>query len=378
MDDLTMGPNAGPNADELAALAESMADVLAAESDRRKVHGFIDGKNQLEAQLWERAKELGWFAVGLPESAGGMGLGVRGLAVLHRELGRQAAPGAFISTLSAAQALAEFSDAAKVVSRLAEGQVAVCVPATPTEPGKGLTLSGGKVSGSASELLGTPSAGLALVAVQDGSNTAWALIEVDGKSAKLSERKLWDLTRHFCTLECTGVTPALLVKGADAAKLGRTLATHMGLAVCFDSIGAADSILNQTMDYMKGRTQFDKIIASFQALKHRVARLKVELELARHASSQALQAVETGTPDCQAIVALSKVTVSEAFAAIAGDCVQLHGGVGHTWEFDCHIFLKRSRLNEALVGQNDKELDWMAERMAEATRAGRSVLELPL
>jgi len=377
MDDLTVGPDA----DELAALRDSVADLLATECDRRKLHDFVDGRHDLEALIWGRARELGWLAVGLPAEQGGMGLGLRGLAVLHRELGRQLAPGAFVSTLAAAQALSEcgISAMAPFLTRVAEGDVAICVPATPMQDGGGgIHYANGKLSGNASELLGTPGAGFVLAPVTTGKDRAWALIEVDGKAAKLVSHALWDPTRRFCSLDCTGATPAGVIEGVAAAKLQEALSMHMALGLCFDSVGGADSILNQTIDYMKGRVQFDKVIASFQALKHRVARLKIEWELARYAALQALQAAEIGGPDSAAVVALSKATVGEAYAAIAGDCVQLHGGVGHTWDFDCHLFLKRARLNEALVGSNDSQLDWAAARFAEATQAGRSVLELPL
>jgi alkylation response protein AidB-like acyl-CoA dehydrogenase len=365
----------GPNADELSALGDSIADVLGAECDRRKLHAFVDGKHDLEAVLNERARELGWFAIGLAEEQGGLGLGPRGLAVLHRELGRHCAPGAFISTLSAAQALADAKAGGQYLERIAAGDLAVCVPAAPVQAGKAFALEKGKVSGRMTEVLGSAKAGLALIPVTEGSRTAWALVDL-GANARLAQRKTWDATRALFDLECQGAA-AEAVAG-DAAALANTLAMHMGLAVAFDCVGASDGIFNQTLDYMKGRVQFEKSIASFQGLKHRASRLKIEAELARHAAAQALRAVELGETDRQTIVALSKATVTESFAFIAADCVQLHGGVGHTWEFDCHLFLKRARLNEALVGSNDQQLDWAEAQMAEAARAGRSVLELPL
>ena len=374
MDDLTA---------DLAALGESIADVLATESESRKVHAFIDGKNQLDATIWNQAKELGWLAVGLPEDFGGLGMGVQGLAVLHRELGRRVTPGAFVSTLSAAQTLVDCAEKAvqeKYLPRVASGDLSIGIPSASLQAGPGtLAVSGGKVSGKMTEVLSAANAGLVLVPVKNGAAEAWALIEIDGKAAKLTAHKLWDQTRSFCTLECNGATVVHLVADAKQASAWRArLGMHQSLAVIADSMGGSESILNLTIEYMKTRVQFEKPIASFQALKHRVARLKIESELARHVAAQALQSVATNEPDCAAWASMSKVTVSDAYCLIAADCVQLHGGVGHTWEFDCHLYLKRSRLNQAMVENNALQLDRVNDAFAAAMRAGRSVLELPI
>lgn len=368
---------------DLAALGESIADVLATESESRKVHAFIDGKNELDTTIWNQARELGWLAVGLPEDFGGLGMGVQGLAVLHRELGRRVTPGAFVSTLSAAQTLVDCADKAvqeKVLPRVASGDLSIGIPSASLQAGPGtLAVSGGKVSGKMTEVLSAATAGLVLVPVKNGAAEAWALIDIDGKASKLTAHKLWDQTRSFCTLECNGATVAHLVADAKQASAWRArLGMHQSLAMIADSVGGAESILNLTMEYMKTRVQFEKPIASFQALKHRVARLKVESELARHVAAQALHSAAVNEPDCAAWASMSKVTVSDAYCLIAADCVQLHGGVGHTWEFDCHLYLKRSRLNQAMVENNALQLDRVNAAFAAAMRAGRSVLELPI
>ena len=368
---------------DLAALGESIADVLTSESESRKVHAFIDGKNDLDAAIWRQATELGWLAVGLPEDVGGLGMGVQGLAVLHRELGRRVTPGAFISTLSAAQTLVDCADKSvqeKYLPLVASGKLSIGIPSASLQAGPGsLVVSGGKVSGKMTEVLSAANAGLVLVPVKNGAGEAWALIEIDGKAARLTAHTLWDQTRSFCTLECTGAAVAHLVADAKQAAAWRArLGVHQSLAVIADSMGGAESILNLTLDYMKQRVQFERPIASFQALKHRAARLKIESELARHVAAQALQSVAANDADCAAWASMSKVTVSDAYCLIAADCVQLHGGVGHTWEFDCHISLKRSRLNQSMVENNAQQLDRVAGAFAAATSEGRSVLELPI
>ena len=133
----------------------------------------------------------------------------------------------------------------------------------------------------------------------------------------------------------------------------------------------------QTIDYLKGRTQFDRVLASFQALKHRAANLAAEVEVSRHLNDQALDATARRDPDAGLWIQLAKATASETYAWVTQDCLQLHGGVGFTWEFDCHLFLKRARLNQALAGDNRTNMDAAESALAQSVRAGRSAVEIP-
>ena len=122
---------------DLAALREGIARVLESEADRLQLHAHLDGKVRLDRLLWEKAAELGWLAVGLPEQHGGLGFGPRGLEILFQELGRQAAPGAFIATLSAAQALADVADEpvlSEWLPRIVQGECQLAVPAQIGRP----------------------------------------------------------------------------------------------------------------------------------------------------------------------------------------------------------------------------------------------------
>src|SRR4051812_17204710 len=157
---------------DLAALRDSIVAVLAEECDSLKVHAFIDGKNQLDQTLWQQAAELGWLAVALPEEFGGLNMGVRGLDVLHAELGRHMAPGPFIATLSAAHALAAAGDDATRqtwLPRIAAGKVSLAVPAVLAGPAGGRTA-----------LLGAADAAAALLP----SGGGWSLVELPAGAAR--------------------------------------------------------------------------------------------------------------------------------------------------------------------------------------------------
>jgi alkylation response protein AidB-like acyl-CoA dehydrogenase len=361
---------------ELDALRESIAEVLAAECDSRKLHDFVDGKDnarELETRLWKQAAELGWLGVGISEANGGLGLGVEGLGTLHQELGRRLVPGPYIATLAAAQWIEAFGDdaAKKQLAPIAAGELSIAVPASISaiNATSRLSAKGNAVSGSMKSLLGSPAARYALLPVAD----AWSLVELDGKASKLSARRPWDPTRALFDLECQGAKAVLSVKTPEA---GWRLARELSLAVACDSVGAAETIYLQTVEYQKTRVQFERPLASFQALKHRAANLKIAHDTARHVAGQALAASEG--PDADLWAGLAKASVTDAFVFIASDCLQLHGGVGYTWEFDCHLYVKRARLNQALVGTNESQTDTAFDAIVAAMKQGRSTLEISL
>src|SRR5215475_7454100 len=158
----------------LDALQESVGGVLAEQCGSTELHAFIDGKNALDKVLWAQAAQLGWLGLGIPEQFGGLGMGAQGLAILHGELGRQAAPGPYIATLSAAQTIVETGGEAMCqtwLPRLASGAVSAAVPATLDA--RGLTRSGAGVSGTL-RCLGAADAAFLLAPTDD----AWLIIDL--------------------------------------------------------------------------------------------------------------------------------------------------------------------------------------------------------
>jgi alkylation response protein AidB-like acyl-CoA dehydrogenase len=352
----------------LDALRESVAAVLAEQCGSTALHAFIDGKNELDRDLWAQAGSLGWLGFGIPERFGGLGLGFQGLAILHTELGRQAAPGPFIATLSAAQALAEGDDdvARRTwLPRLAAGEISAAVPASLDA--KPLTHSGAGISGTL-RCLGSPHAAFVIAPAGNG----WAIVELAGTDVNAAP--MWDRTREIIDIRLRDAKPTLLT--ADPDSIQRALTRTMALAVAADSAGGARAITERTIDYMKTREQFGQPIAGFQALKHRAADLATKLAVMDEMVVHAVQRAAAETPDADIWSALAKSEVTEAAVFVTTDCVQLHGGVGFTWDFDPHIYLKRARLNEVLIMANPALRDRAAAGLAETTRAGQSALEL--
>ena len=187
---------------------------------------------------------------------------------------------------------------------------------------------------------------------------------------------MWDRTREVIDIRLQNAKPTAVLEDREATS--EALLRAMALAVAADSAGAARSITERTIAYMKTREQFGQPIAGFQALKHRAADLATKLAVMDEMVAHAVHRTAADEPDADIWASLAKAEVTEASVFIATDCVQLHGGVGFTWDFDPHIFLKRARLNEVLVMANPALRDRAAAGLAAVTRAGRSALELGL
>jgi alkylation response protein AidB-like acyl-CoA dehydrogenase len=352
---------------ELIALGDSVAAVLIEESTSLSVHAFVDSRTSLDRTLWSRATELGWLAIGLPEArCGGLGLGAAGLEMLFGKLGASLAPGPFVSTLAAAQALAETAGSPQIDSwlqRVIAGECRIAIPAQ---------LDGvGSADQRAALFLGDADATLFLA---PRSLQQWALLRLPAGDVERVD--MWDRTRSIVRVRLERAEEVVRIE--DGQTLARRLKTYMALALAADSLGGSQSLLDQTIDYMKQRRQFDRPIASFQALKHRVADMKTLVVAGAPAIAQALSAMHDGFVDAEFWAFLAKAKLTEDFAFIAQDCLQLHGGVGFTWEFDVHLYLKRARLNEMLLAPGWILRDRAAAALARTATEQRTTLELPI
>lgn len=346
--------------DMLAELRESIASVLAEECPGLAVHKFIDGHDALDERLAGLATELGWLAISLPEAAGGVGLGAAGLAVLNLELGRVAAPGACLATTVVLDTLAH-SPAAQdeaisaLIGDVLSG-VATVALASRLEAARG----------ESAMLLGDGSAKAALIA---GAGDDLMLVDLAGVSVQRT--LIWDETRNMVRAELAGARTIATLEGMKP----RAEATY-AIALAADSVGAASGILDRTVAFMKEREQFGRAIGSFQALKHRVADHLVNVVSAEQLVWQAVEQVDSGGAGATLWAALAKANVTDVAARVCGDCVQLHGGVGFTREYDPHVFLKRVRLNEMLLAPNGTLRDRAEKAFDAALQSGHDVLEI--
>lgn len=282
---------------------------------------------------WGLISEMGWLMMAVPEEYGGLGLGREAEGVIHTEIGRALVPGPMISQMLVISALndaVELPERDDLLARAMGGEV-MTSSLDATEP-----LSAVPDADRASHIL-----------IVD--NDLVTLLPTDAPGVEVIQRKTWDETRRLFDLTIGDFSGALtLAKGEAALALADKLKAQMLFALAGDSLGGAASILELTIDYLKTRRQFDRPLAMFQALKHRVADLKTVLT----AADALFWARANEAPKLTDMGAL-KSHACGVYADITEEAVQLHGGIGLTSEYHCHLFLKRARLNWALGGDAD-------------------------
>jgi len=342
--------------DEQRALQETAADFLAAQTNARK-------ETDADADLWSRIVELGWAAVQVPEDLDGLGLGPVELALLMEEMGRRLARTPFLANVVLAQTAllqaASVEAQQRALAALAYGErtaTLILGPGLDAEPAS-LTVKarrdgeGWVLAGEAAQVLDDGLLTHAYVAARIEEAPGVALFELAVDAAGLSRTPLevWDLTRPQVRWRFDEARLTADARVDDPARVLAGLArTRMlaALQVAAEQVGGAAQCLQLAVDYTKERVQFGKPVASFQAVKHRVAEMMVRMETARSTvRGVAARLVDGGLDDAElaAEVAAARVQATEAYRYCAQEAIQLHGGVGFTWEYDPQMHFKRAQ-----------------------------------
>lgn len=345
---------------DLEALRDGVRGVLLELATHERVAAFTDAQGVLDPTLWGAASDLGWLALSAPEDHGGLGLGPCELAVVYEELGRAVAPLPVLGSSLVVEALKQGGDSdqqAVWTPRLASGKLVGSTSAlTPAGLTPTLTLTsdgagGWVLDGVADDLLDGAAAGVLLLLAQDGEARRWVLVEPAVDGVIVEKIELIDRTRHLGRAIFDKVAlPGDRRLAGSVTGIAEALIAHAALALAGDAMGGAGAILEITLDYLKTRHQFGKPIGSFQALKHRCADHKIALVAAHSLVAEAVAKAAAGTPDAHRYALSAKALACEVYVRISEDAVQLHGGIGYTWEHACHLYLKRAQLNEQLFG----------------------------
>lgn len=293
-------------------------------------------------ESWQLAAEMGWLMIGLSEDQGGLGLGRDAAAALHFELGRvlpsmPLAPA--LLGLSGIAGASELADREGWIERAMGGEY---IPLNML-PGTATIGENGKLNGTVAGVFDADMASHVLVATRG----RYDLVPVDAEGVSLSERPLWDPSRRLFDVVLQNYVPQpelVVALGDQAEALHDHISPHAQLAIAADSLGAASALLDMTVEYLNTRRQFGRPIGMFQALKHRVADLKVKLTAA-----EALLWSRAADGTMLELGSL-KALCNETFRDVAEEAIQLHGGIGLTEEHPCHLFLKRAMLNCQLAG----------------------------
>ena len=334
-----------------------------------EVRRLMETDAGFDARVWDRLnRELGLSAVHIPETFGGQGFSFVELGIVCEEMGRAllCAP-YFSSAVLAASAIAHAGDDSRktdLLPPLASGErrgaLAVTEPngrwgafaieTTATRNGSAWRLDGEK-----SFVIDGHSADCIVVAARLPGSTGEdgiTFFTVDGEAPGLDRKLLRtvDATRKQARLTFRNVAAEPLGEpGSGAPALARIL-VDAATALASEMVGGAQQMLDTAVEYTKLRMQFGRQIGSFQAVKHKCADMLLEVELAKSAAYQAAAAVAEGDPEAPALASLAKAAASDTYLRAAAECIQLHGGIGFTWDNDTHLWFKRAKSSEAMFG----------------------------
>jgi len=333
-----------------------------------------DPRGESEA-LWKEMAQLGWLGLALPEEAGGSALGLVETAILQEELGRAACPSPYLPTVLAAMALDRFGSAAQKsrwLPAIAGGSARATVALLERELDWDLRSvqtraeeRGGKVvlTGVKQFVPWAHVADVVLVPAVAGATIALFAVETSAPGVSVTLLTSMDPGLRLSTVTLDGATVAAEGRLPSGGALDFLL-QRGAVGASAEMLGAARRCLDMAVDYAKVREQFGQPIGSFQAIRHKCAEMLLEVENSFSAVYYAAWSLENGAEDGPLAASVAKAYVSDALRKVCGDAIQVHGGIGFTWEYDLHLYFKRAKALEPLYGDADYHRELIVRRVA--------------
>ncbi|WP_428950447.1 acyl-CoA dehydrogenase family protein [Streptomyces sp. cg35] len=349
--------------EEEEALRSAVRDLLADHCDATAVLARIETDEPYDRALWKNlAESMGLAGLLVPEEHGGQGASHREAAVVLEELGRSVAPVPYLtSAVIATEALlaCDTDEARALLASLASGRTlgALTVPfsATPGRDFKDVREEGGALTGRVTGVADAAAADVLLVPTESGLFAVDATASGVTVDAQIS----FDRTRPLAAVTFEGAAARPLA-GHAAPAVRRALRAGAGLLVS-EQLGLADWLLTETVRYTRERHQFNRPVGSFQALKHRLAQLWLETVNTRAVARNAADALATGSDDADVAVAVAQAYAAPVAVRAAEEALQLHGGIGMTWEHPIHLYLKRAKADSIALGTAGRHREELAE-----------------
>jgi alkylation response protein AidB-like acyl-CoA dehydrogenase len=348
--------------DEQKMLRDTSRELLADRSPIGDIRGRSDDAPDVDPDLWRFAAELGWTGLALPGEHGGSDQGLTELAIVAEEIGRALARGPFLPSMLVGNAITRGGPVAlqaEVLPELAAG--AAWASWAVAEPRSPWTLAGVRTTavpdGDDVVLRGVKSA------VQDAGGARWLLVtaRLDGEPLSylldrdtpgltVRRQRTLDLTRALYEVRLDGVRVPATRRLSGGATESQRLLDEAAVLTCAESLGVAGRLLEMTVEYVKTRVQFGRPIGGFQAVKHKCATMAMLVLGSRAATYAAAMAADGATPDAGRAACAAKAFVADTVSRVGGEALQLHGGIGFTWEHDLHLYLRRGQVDAVLYG----------------------------
>ena len=351
--------------DDQKLLRDQARKFLQDKCDRSVVRSILeDDKQKYSKELWKDICEMGWTGTVIPEEYGGLGLGMLELCVIAEELGRSLAPTPFSSSI---YLFAEFvksygseDQKKKYLPRIASGDIVGTFAlsetnGTPRPNNIKANVSDEKLNGEKTPVNDGEVADIIIVAANSDNNAnhnslSLYIVEKNDPGISTSSLETIDPSRPACSISFNSVNAEQLGQKGEGWSMIENIFNRAAVLLSFEQIGGAQVSLDEAKKYSLERFAFGKQIGSFQALKHKMVDMYVKIELARSNAYYGAWALSTDSNELPIAAAGARVSASEAYDYASKENVQIHGGVGFTWEYDCHLFYRRSKLLSLNIG----------------------------
>jgi acyl-CoA dehydrogenase len=364
--------------DDQKQLRDQARRFLADRCSPAAVRAVLEGDQSYDAELWKGLAEMGFLGAAIPEEYGGVGLGHLELCVIAEEMGRALAPVPMTSSIyQAAEALmlAGSEDQKQAwLPKLASGEAIGTLALAEgvgraTEKSIKATVSGGKLSGVKSPVADGDIADLVIVAAREAGKVSLYLVDLNGAGVTRDTLDSIDPTRGQAALTFKDAPAQLLGVAGDGWRLASEVLDHAAVLVAFEQVGGSDRALEMGRDYALDRMAFGRPIGSFQAVKHLLADMYVSATLARSNAYYGAWALSTGSAELPVAAATARVSATQSFQHCAKNNIQVHGGMGFTWAFDCHLFYRRANGLALALGSQSTWEDLLIDRLRQRNDA---------
>ena len=377
--------------DEQNQLRDAVRKFSAEHFSEERVRELMESDPPFDPKAWARlGGELGVLGLSVPEADGGVGGTLVDQAVAIEELGARLACGPVFGTVYLAipalvaagsgavrdELLGDLVEGTRTAAFAVADQAGVFDPAAVT-----VTASGDTLSGNVSQVIDAGIADVLLVAANGADGVGLYTVDTSATGVQRTPLATLDLTRSAANVALTDA-PAQVIAGPEETERVVNHALQVGAALlAVEQVGAAQHLLGLSVEYAKSRLQFGRPIGSFQAVKHRLANLLVDVEHARSTAYHAVWALTDGSDDPALATSIAQAVCSAALTHVAADTIQVHGGIGFTWEHQAHLYYKRATTDAALLGSAEQHRDRVASMVlddAEPARVPRVADGLPV
>ena len=320
------------------------------------VRGVLDGDADYDEDLWNGIAEMGWLGIAIPEEYGGLGLNYLELAVIAEEMGRSLAPVPFSTSVYLATELLLLAGSEEQkqrwLPRLASGEaIGTVALETNLSAGQSTTVeNGANVTGRKMLVPDANIADFCVVLATEADGASLCLVELDQDAVQRTPATAIDLLRSVADVEFTQAGAERLGAAGEGAEILETLCLRAAVLYAWEQVGGSDAALEQARDYALERFAFGRPIASFQAIKHKLAQAYVKNTLARSNCYFAISCLNSNSSELALAAATARISAIQAYYYSSRENIQTHGGMGFTWEFDCHLHYRRAKSLSMAIG----------------------------